>query len=150
MHAAQNLCRFINHKGILMFANINVWGSLLGAVAVFFLGGIWYSKMLFGRVWKKECGMTDAKCKGGHNAMAFILSFLLALIAALALSWLLGSNPPLGVAIKTGLLISIFWVATSMGTNYLFTQRSFKIFLVDTGYHVAQFVIYGVIFGLWH
>lgn len=133
-----------------MFADINIWACLVSAVAVFFLGGIWYSRILFGGLWKKCSSGKDMQCKGGHGALPLILSFVLSFIAVAALSWILGPSPSMNVAVKTGLLISIFWIATSIATNYLFSGRSFAMFLIDAGYHVAQFVIYGVILGLWH
>jgi CRISPR/Cas system-associated protein endoribonuclease Cas2 len=32
--------------------------------------------------------------------------------------------------------------------NYLFEQKSFKLWLINAGYHSLQFTVYGLIFGL--
>ena len=45
--------------------------------------------------------------------------------------------------------INVLWVAASFGINYQFAQRSFRLWLIDGGYHTAQFLLFGVIFGLW-
>jgi hypothetical protein len=47
-------------------------------------------------------------------------------------------------------MIGLAWVATSFGINYAFAQRSFKLWLIDGGYHVLQFTVYGLVLGLWH
>ena len=40
--------------------------------------------------------------------------------------------------------------AKVFGINYQFAQRSFKLWLIDGGYHTAQFLIFGLVLGLWH
>ena len=40
--------------------------------------------------------------------------------------------------------------AASFGINYQFANKTFAIWLIDGGYHVGQFLIYGLILGLWH
>ncbi|HDJ34238.1 MAG TPA: DUF1761 domain-containing protein [Bacteroidetes bacterium] len=41
------------------------------------------------------------------------------------------------------------WVVTSFGINYLFTRRSFVLFLIDAGYYVLLFPVMGIIPGAW-
>jgi len=40
-------------------------------------------------------------------------------------------------------------VAASFGINYQFANRRTVLWLIDGGYHSAQFTIYGLILGLW-
>jgi hypothetical protein len=40
--------------------------------------------------------------------------------------------------------------ATSFGINYQFAGRSFKLFLIDGGYHTVQFALYGAIYAGLH
>ena len=47
-------------------------------------------------------------------------------------------------------MIGLAWVAMSFGINYAFAQRSLKLWLIDAGYHVLQFTLYGLVIGLWH
>ena len=53
-------------------------------------------------------------------------------------------------ALKAGALAGFGFVATSFGINYQFAQRSYKLWLIDAGYHTLQFVLFGLILGLWH
>ena len=42
------------------------------------------------------------------------------------------------------------WKRTeSIGTNYLFARKSFRLFLIDSGYFVVFFVVMGAILGAW-
>ena len=49
-----------------------------------------------------------------------------------------------------GFVVGLFFVATSFGINYAFARRSLKLWMIDAGYHIVQFSLYGVILGAWH
>ena len=129
--------------------SLNWWAVIVAAALSFALGGPWYSKALFGAAWSADSH--DTRPKGqGHPAKVFGLSFVFALIAAAAFAWWLGPKPSLSYAVVHGLVAGACFVATSFGINYQFANRSALMWLIDAGYHIAQFVLYGVILGLWH
>ena len=126
---------------------INYWAVLAAAISAFVLGGLWYS-VLFEKVWMREAGMTEEKAKQGHPAKVFGGAFILSLLAAWAFAMFLGETA-WKEATFYGFTAGLFWVAASFGINYLFAQRSFKLWLIDGGYHTWQFTLYGLIIGLW-
>ncbi len=121
---------------------------LIAAVSSFMVGGLWYSKALFGATWTAENG--GGMNKDGHPAKVFGISFAFSLVAAVAFSMLVGPVPSLEAALKLGLLAGVGLVATSFGINYQFAQRSAKLWLIDGGYHIVQFALFGLVFGLVH
>lgn len=131
-------------------AQINFLAVLVAAASAFLLGGAWYSPILFGKIWGREAGVSDDPPKKGHPAIVFAVSFIFSAIAATVFALFLGRSPSLTTAVRDGLAIGTCWVATSFAINYQFANRTFKLFLIDAGYHVAQFTLYGVILGLWH
>jgi hypothetical protein len=128
---------------------MNGWAIVLAAVCSFLLGGPWYSNALFGRVWNREAQSTKPAGQG-HPAKVFGLSFLFSLIAATAFAYWLGPAPALPYALSHGLLAGACLVATSFGINYQFANRSTLMWLIDGGYHTAQFLLFGLVLGLWH
>jgi hypothetical protein len=124
---------------------MNYWAILLAAVSSFVVGGLWYSSPLFGKVWNAENGGVP---QTGHPARVFGISFAFSLVAAICFAILAGPAPEFNDAVKLGALVGIGFVATSFGINYQFAQRTFKLWLIDGGYHVVQFLIFGVVFGL--
>jgi hypothetical protein len=127
------------------------WPAVVAAaVAAFVIGGLWYSPVMFHRVWKRETGLTDEQLSKGSPAMTYGVSFVLALVAAGVFAMFLGPAPKLDFAVGAGLAAGLGWVATSFGINYLFEKKSFKLWLVNAGYHVAQFAAIGAILGAWH
>jgi len=128
--------------------SINLWAVLAAAVSSFVLGGLWYSPMLFLKPWNKAMGRSEDD--NGHPARVFGLGFVYALVAAIVFAMLLGPTPVLSEAWKAGLLVGFGFVAMSFGINYQFANRPIVAWLIDGGYHTGQFVLYGVILGLWH
>lgn len=126
---------------------MNYWAVLVAAASSFMLGGLWYSKALFGRLWNAENGVVP---QSRHPAKVFGVSFVLSLVAAAAFAALLGPTPSLERALTVGVLVGIGMVATSFGINYQFAQRTTKLWLIDGGYHAVQFLLFSLIFGLWH
>lgn len=129
--------------------HINWLAVVAAAVSAFLLGGVWYN-VFFKRVWCHEAGVDADAAPKQHPARVFAIAFVFSLISAVAVAWLLGPQPVLLRAVHDGLLIGFAFVAASFGLNYAFAQRSFKLWLIDGGYHVLQFTLYGLILGLWH
>lgn len=126
---------------------VNYWAVLVAAVSSFMLGGLWYSPALFGKLWNAENGGIE---QTGHPAKVFGVSFVFSLVAALAFAVLLGPEPELNRALWLGAVVGLGCVAASFGINYQFAQRSARLWLIDGGYHTVQFLIFGLILGLWH
>ncbi|KAF1694914.1 DUF1761 domain-containing protein [Pseudoxanthomonas koreensis] len=129
-------------------ADLNLWAVLAAALSAFLLGGIWYGP-LFRKAWCREAGL-DPDAPGGHPALVFGGAFVASLVAAAAFAWFLGPAPAVGHAVGAGAVTGLCWVAASFGINYLFAGRSLKMWLIDGGYHVVQFALYGLVLGLWH
>jgi hypothetical protein len=126
---------------------VNVIAVLVAALSSFLLGGLWYSKVLFGPRWQREAG--DTRPGQAHPAKVFGLSFLFALVAAFAYALLIPPAPDAGRAVAQGLGVGAGVVAASFGINYQFANRSTVMWLIDGGYHSTQFALYGLILGLW-
>jgi hypothetical protein len=130
-------------------SKLNYLAVLAAAASAFVVGGVWYSPILFGRIWLKQIGRTDEELKRRNMGLVFGGSFLLSLIIAFNLAAFLAGPPDLAWGMTAGALAGIGWVATAMGITYLFEAVSIKLFLVNAGYHAVTFVIMGGILGVW-
>ena len=130
--------------------NINEWAVLVAALSSFALGGLWYSPVMFLKVWNREAGVGDTPKPGPHPARVFGVAFLFALISAWVFAWWLGPNPELQPSIVRGIAAGLGIAGASFGINYQFANRSLLMWAIDAGYHTVQFVLYAVILSLWH
>jgi hypothetical protein len=130
-------------------ASINYLAVFAAAVSSFLVGGLWYSPFLFGKAWTRETGLTEQELGTRNLGLVFGLSFVLALIGTLVFARFLGPEPGFGLGVGAGLAAGLCWVAGSFGINYLFEKKSLKLWLINGGYHTAQYTLIGAILGLW-
>lgn len=136
------------------FNDINYLAVLVSGLVSFGLGSVWYT-VLFGKVWKKETGITDEQAAsagksgmvttmGGSLILMIAMSFGLAMILAAQVG-----RMDMMTGMKTGLLAGTFFAAAGMGINYLYQLKSLKLFFIDALYQVLFMGIAGGILGMW-
>jgi hypothetical protein len=104
-------------------SQVNFLAVVVAAVSSFLLGGLWYSPALFGKTWQREAGDTRKQSEG-HPAKVFGVSFLFALVAALAYAALLPAPATALQGAIQGVAIGACIVAASFGINYQFANRT--------------------------
>ncbi len=114
------------------------------ALSAFVIGGLWYSKLLFGARWCTYAGI-DMDKPQGHPAKVFGVSLLFSVLAAAGFVFIFGQPASLHLSLHNGLMIGFFFVFTSFGINYQFANRPWPMLLIDGGYHLMQFADYGLI-----
>jgi len=130
--------------------NLNWLAIIAAALSMFLLGGIWYSRPLFGKAWMAACGFTEEELKRGNIGMIFGGSFVLSLVMAINLAMFL-NDPKTNAAwgATAGFLAGFGWVSLSIAIISLFERRSWKYMLINGGYMTVAFVLMGLIIGAW-
>jgi hypothetical protein len=130
--------------------DINYLAVIAAAVSSFVLGGLWYSPVLFEKVWMRVNGFTTEEVAKFNRAKIFGISFVLTLIMALNLAFFLsGDKTDVTWGATAGALAGLGWVALSFGVIALFENRSWAYILVNGGYQAVAFTIMGAILGAW-
>jgi hypothetical protein len=127
----------------------NYWAIIVSALSTFLIGGLWYSPAVFGKAWMKENGFTEEDMKKGSMGKIFGLAFFLALISAMNLAMFMGPEDDPAMGALWGFLAGFGWVATFVGTHYLFERKSFKLFIINAGYSIVALTVMGVILAAW-
>jgi hypothetical protein len=128
---------------------LNIWAVLVAALSTFLIGGLWYSPAVFGKAWMRENNLTEEELKKTNSAKIFIVAFILAIIAAINLAMFMGPEDKPEMGALWGFLAGFGWVATFVGTHYLFERKSFRLFLINAGYSVVALTLMGVIIAAW-
>ncbi|GAB1596814.1 DUF1761 domain-containing protein [Lysobacter claricitrinus] len=131
-----------------VFSTINPWPVLVAAASAFALGGFWYGP-LFLKAWSRAAGI-DSNASPKHPARVFGTAFVLSLVSATAMALALPAGVGALRGAGIGAVIGLLFVATSFGINYTFANRPLTLWLIDGGYHIVQFLLYGAILGAWH
>ena len=117
-----------------------------GAVAAMLVGGLWYSPLLFGNAWKRLAHVSSEA--DSDPVVTYGGAFALLCLAALVFGAFVGSDPTLEFALGAGASAGIAWAAGSLWISYLFEGRSFKLGLINGGYHIVQFTLFGLCFAI--
>ena len=133
---------------------MNAWlGIVAAAVAGFAIGGVWYGP-LFGKAWMAARGI-DPDCDKQEVNMPLLFgsAFLLNLWMSFMLTHLFGTydaevDPHHKLMIAA--LAALGFVIPAMGVNYLFSRLTMKLFAIDAGYWLVNFLAMGLILGLLH
>ena len=126
-------------------------GIFLAAVAMFALGSVWYSPLLFAAAWTREAGV-GATQKPDNKGMArmFGATFFLLLVSAAVLDAVI-TNWTGAEGLMHGLWVGFLGgviAASVTGINHMFEQKSRKLFLINAGYDVLGFCIMGTVLAL--
>ncbi|NJM50177.1 MAG: DUF1761 domain-containing protein [Sphingomonadales bacterium] len=129
--------------------NINLLAVFAAAASGFLVGGLWYGP-LFGKIWMKEHGYTEEDLAKGNMIKIYGLTFAFSVLSALMLGHLFArtgvSENHIVMMMSVG--IAIGFIIPAIGTNYLFSQKSGKLFAIDAGYWVCFYAVMGIIFML--
>lgn len=130
-------------------AQINFLAVFVASVAGFLFGALWYSPILFYKNWMRECGLTEEELKKSNMSLIYGSAFVLQLMMALCLAPFLGASLDTATSVFYSALTVLGWIAPAIGILYLFERRSMKLFFINSGYLFFNFVLMGLILGLW-
>jgi hypothetical protein len=131
--------------------SVNFLSIIVAALAYMALGALWYSPILFGKPWTAGIGKTKEQIASDFSPINYLLALITSFIAAYGIArlmiWTGRSTVYDGIVI--GLLVGICFVMSSMGVNDLFEGRPRGLTVINVLYHIAGFIIIGIIIGAW-
>ena len=123
---------------------------LIGAVAAFLLGMLWYT-VLFGKAWQAETGISDEEAQK-DVARTHGLAFVMMVIMSYSVNIIIGFHD---LAEQTfvhgafhGMLAGLFYAAPAVAINYLYQKKSLKLYFIDATYLVLLLAVSGGVMAL--
>ena len=127
------------------------WLSIIvSAVAYFALGAAWY--MAFATPWMGAVGKTKEQIKEDERAWIYPLQMLATFALVVLISYLLVNVfkvDGVGEGISAGLVLWLIAVLASSG-DFLYEGRNRTLFLINSGYRLAGFVLTSAIVSAWN
>lgn len=131
--------------------HINLLAIFVSSVIVFLLGALWYSPLLFGKIWIKRIGKSEEEIKRNSGASSYVFTFILWIIVIYVLATVM--NITGAISVSGGIYISVLcWIGFTGATSLIhhtFAGRSNSIWLIDSGYTLLSFIISGFILSVW-
>jgi hypothetical protein len=133
--------------------HINYLAVVVATVAAFALGGIWYSPLLFAKMWVSAHGFSEQQVKamqksaGKAYGVSLVCQWLIALAMAVFVGYLHLDH--LSQGLKLGLLAwGGFALPLGLMAN-MFSDKRIMVLFIDTGYQLVYLLIMGAIITSW-
>jgi uncharacterized protein DUF1761 len=140
----------------MLLMELNVWAVLAAGAATMAIGFLWYSPVLFARPWMVAMGYDpEDKTKLDEMRKGASRMYAITLLGSLLAAFVLGKilyNFTIDSALygmKIALAVWAAFVLTVQLTDQMFGHRPFKLFLINTGYQLACYLVMGAILGKW-
>lgn len=130
--------------------NIKLLPFILGAVSNMFLGAMWYSPLMFAKVWMKEANITEEYMEVSKGKMGKVYFFTT--IMAFVTSYVIGfviKNMNIDTLINGLLLAILLWLGTNLPSiikNWGFENRSIKLGMINHCYDLSIYIIIVVLY----
>lgn len=139
------------------FGSINWLAVIVCVIVSMIVGSLWFNPKTFFPMWWKAIGKSDTDAPSMMNpAITWGLVVLSSLVQAVFMALMvqaMGSMTPGGATLGSGALAGfILWlgfVAPTGLVNKLFAGQ-LKAWVLETGNHLVDFVLFGAILGAWH
>ena len=129
---------------------INYLAVGVAALATIFIGALWYSRLLFGKLWVKAHGYSEEKVKqmaGRGFAVSLFCYLVMAFVLAVLVSYAGVSTVLQGAFL--GFLVWVGFLSTLGLTAHMFSEKPLSIYFIDAGYQLVYAVVMGVILAAW-
>ena len=131
------------------FENINWLSVVLATLSSFVFGSIWYHEKIMGKRWMIAVPLKKKQIENADMIRIFTLNALAAFVSAAALAVFVNifSVSSMFEGALLGVVIGVFFVASSIASNYLFAQRKLELLLIDASYATLSITVMGAVLG---
>ena len=135
-------------------SDLNWLAVVVGAIAYFAIGALWYSPVVFGDMWMAAGGLTQEQTGEGPRVAIYAVPLIGSLLSAIALGMLAESTgtDTLGEGLVLGVVAAVsFAFAISLVTaTFESTKPKPMVWgAVNAGYHIVGILVAAAIIGAW-
>ncbi len=132
---------------------INYWAVLLAAILAQVIGALWYSPLLFGKMWQKLMDFypKEIEVMKKKATRGYVLSFIAALVMAYVLAHFVdyaGATTFIG-GFQAGFWAWLGFVATVALGGWLWEGKPFQLYLINAGHYLITLLVMGVVLAVW-
>ena len=131
------------------FSLINWLAVIVAGLSAFAIGGIWYSRPLFGNAWMTDSKLTEDEIKLGNKGKIFGFTAVFSLLMAVNLAMFLAdAKTDVSWGATAGFLAGI-WTFCAIAIHSLFELKCWRYIFINGGYSLVSLTLMGAIIGAW-
>lgn len=137
------------------FSSINWLAVVVCVIVSMISGSIWYNPKTFFPAWWAVVGGGKSQPGMQNMGMTWALTVLSSFVQAVAMAFmvpamggLMGGTTLLS-GMSTGFMLWLGFIAPTYLVNKLFAGHGLKIWAIEVGNHLVNFLLFGAILGAW-
>jgi len=139
---------------MIQIVTVNLLAVVVAAIAGMVIGALWYSPLLFGKLWMKLSHMTEkdiAQAKKRGMAKAYILQFVATLVTAYVLAHILAYAETASISdgLQGAAWVWLGFFATTALGSVLWEGKSSKLYLLNIAHSLVILLVMGTILAVW-
>jgi len=135
----------------LFSLDINYLAVFLAAVAGMVIGGLWYSPLLFGKLWTQLSGITKkqiTEAKKKSMTVSYVLQFVALLVMACVVAHFIAL---MRLTTLSEIMQLVFWSwlgyqATLEFSNVLWGGKTWSLFLLNSAHNLVSLIAMSLVF----
>jgi uncharacterized protein YneF (UPF0154 family) len=136
-----------------ILSQINYLAVAVSTLAFFFIGSLWFGAF-FGKMWIAELARHNTIIKEPSKSEIFAkmgLNLLKNAVISLAMACLviLVGSTTAASGLVLGLFVACGFAASAMADIFIWESRSFKLFIIDSGYQIVGITLAAIILSVW-
>ncbi len=129
------------------FGSIN-WLAVVACVVVSMISGsLWYNPKTFFPAWWKVVGAGREQPGMDSMGMTWALTVLSSFVQAAAMAFMINFMGTPGIL--TGFMLWLGFIAPTHLVNKLFAGHGLKVWAIEVGNHLVNFLLFGAILAVW-
>jgi hypothetical protein len=138
------------------FSAVNWLAVIVCVVVSMISGSLWYNPRTFFPIWWKGIGKENQAPGMQNMGMTWTLTVLSSFVQAVAMALMVNAmgslmtgGPNLVNGAMIGFMLWLGFIAPTYLVNKLFAGHGLKIWAIEVGNHLVNFVLFGAILGAW-
>lgn len=131
----------------MFILEINWIAFIVAALLNTIIGAAWYSPAVFGKKLTEHTGKTKSIIAKEMYFYIFISSLILSYVLSIFIKTFGATKPQEGLLV--GFIIWVGFVATTSMLDYLFSNRSSKLYFINNGYYLLGLLLMSSLIAAW-
>jgi len=131
--------------------SINLLPVVAAAVINMAIGALWYSPVLFAKIWVKSMGKTPEEIKQGANPLIYVFNTIASLVFAFVLAHIMkfASINDFSNGVMIGFWVWLGFVVTTVIPGYLYEGRPKLLYFIFILYQLVAICLMGGLLAIW-
>ena len=136
----------------MLLSQVNFLAVIFCGIVAMGLVALWYSPLLFGKMWMQEVDESDEDVKRRNNSVrVYGLTFLGHIVMAYVLARIMVYTNATTVTegMRMAFLCWAGFTASAIMINAVYGKKSIRLVAIESGYHLIALLVFGIILGVW-